>query len=180
MKIDLEVGSKCHFCTHPWICLSNSMIDSWLVLTDMTTININVVVLASRIFFDSLVSLRLKFTLGLLLSSFSRLFSASFIARNRRKFKITRETQGMKWTNIARNLEKTTKTFLIKISKLDGFDTFQKTSMGFFPFHNVNCNLKENKIIFFISSHLIFQWLISTVINPLIGCNRRSLPWSAT
>ena len=123
--------------THPWICLSNFIIDFWFVLTDMTTININVVVLASRIFLDSLVSLRLKFTLGLLLSSFSRLFSASFIARNRRKFKITRETQGMKWTNIARNLEKTTKTFLIKISKLDGFDTFQKTSMGFFPFHNV-------------------------------------------
>ena len=120
--------------THPWICLSNSMIDSWLVLTDMTTININVVVLASRIFLDSLVSLRLKFTLGLLLSSFSRLFSASFIARNRRKFKITRETQGMKWTNIARNLEKTTKTFLIKISNWMGLTLFKKPQWVFSHF----------------------------------------------
>ena len=74
-------------------------------LTEMTTMSIRVVVLASLIFLDSLDSPLLMLTLLLQLSNRSLFRSASFIARNNRKFRITRDTQGIKCTNKTLNLK---------------------------------------------------------------------------
>ena len=65
------------------------------LLTEMTTISISVVVLASLIFLDSLDSPLITLTFRLELSNLARFFSASLIARKSRKFKITKEMQGI-------------------------------------------------------------------------------------
>ena len=82
------------------------------VITEMTTISISVVVLASLIFLDSLDSPLITLTFLLELSNLARFFSASLIARKSRKFKITREMQGIQWTNRMRNLKNTKSSFL--------------------------------------------------------------------
>ena len=74
------------------------------VLTEMTTINMSVVVLASRIFLDSLDSPLITLTFRLEFNSRARFFSASRMARNKRKFRMTNEIQGIQWTNKIRNL----------------------------------------------------------------------------
>ena len=70
--------------------------------------------LASLIFFESLVSpprLILRF------SNRSRLFSASFIARNSMILNVTKETHGNMWTKIIRNLEmKTERVCKVKVA----------------------------------------------------------------
>ena len=76
------------------------------LLTEMTTISISVVVLASLIFLDSLDSPLITLTFRLELSNLARFFSASLIARKSRKFKITKEMQGIQWTNRMRNLKR--------------------------------------------------------------------------
>ena len=76
-----------------------------MFLTEMTTISISVVVLASLIFLDSLDSPLITLTFLLELSNLARFFSASLIARKSRKFKITKEMQGIQWTNRMRNLK---------------------------------------------------------------------------
>jgi hypothetical protein len=75
--------------------------------------SIKVVVLASLIFFDSLDSPLLVLTFLLQLSNLSRVRSACRMARNNRMLRITREIQGIKWTNNTRNLKKQKKSFPI-------------------------------------------------------------------
>ena len=82
-----------------------------MFLTEMTTISISVVVLASLIFLDSLDSPLITLTFLLELSNLARFFSASLIARKSRKFKITKEMQGIQWTNRMRNLKSIKKKF---------------------------------------------------------------------
>ena len=82
-----------------------------IFLTEMTTISISVVVLASLIFLDSLDSPLITLTFLLELSNLARFFSASLIARKSRKFKITKEMQGIQWTNRMRNLKSIKKKF---------------------------------------------------------------------
>ena len=77
---------------------------TFVLLTEMTTINISVVVLASLIFFDSFDSPLITLTLRFEFRSRARFFSASRMARKSKKFKITSERQGIQWTNKIRNL----------------------------------------------------------------------------
>ena len=84
----------------------------YVPLTEMTTISISVVVLASLIFLDSLDSPLITLTFRLELSNLARFFSASLIARKSRKFKITKEMQGIQWTNRMRNLKNTKSSLL--------------------------------------------------------------------
>ena len=98
-----------------WFLLLKEGLSLWFFkyLTEMTTISISVVVLASLIFLDSLDSPLITLTFLLELSNLARFFSASLIARKSRKFKITREMQGIQWTNRMRNLKNTKSSFLI-------------------------------------------------------------------
>ena len=102
---------KCHLAQKfNWNSLGD--FQKWeMFLTEMTTISISVVVLASLIFLDSLDSPLITLTFLLELSNLARFFSASLIARKSRKFKITKEMQGIQWTNRMRNLKSIKKFF---------------------------------------------------------------------
>ena len=136
------------------ICLNQFQSSVWLrsvklILTVMTTMSMWVVRLASLIFFESLVSpprLILRF------SNRSRLFSASFIARNSMILNVTKETHGNMWTKIIRNLEMKTErvcivrvpSFLAHVAKALK-SLFFHLSHTFFPIYEIT-----NSTIFFL------------------------------